>query len=66
MCQWLGAARTLIVHGASEFENEDSFVSIVAVPRLGCLDCRQLRDEHFSGNPTDGESEGILHLLFVF
>lgn len=64
ICQWFSSSRTLIVHGASEYENEDSFVSIVAVPRLGCLDCRQMRDEHYTGNQSDGECFFFVLLLF--
>lgn len=46
MTQWLTNSRTLIVHGASDFENEDSYISIIAVPKLGCLDCKVFRDEY--------------------
>lgn len=46
MTQWLTNSRTLIVHGASDYENEDSYISIIAVPKLGCLDCKVFRDEY--------------------
>lgn len=52
--QWKSNPRVLIVHGAGCYENEDSYVSIVAVPRLGCKECKQLRDEYCSDG-FDGE-----------
>lgn len=54
MTQWSSDPRTLIVHGSSEIDDQHSFVSIVRVPILGCLACKQLRDnepsDHFSKN----------------
>lgn len=47
MTQWLTNQRMLVVHGAGEFENEDSYFTIVAVPKLGCLDCIQMRNEYY-------------------
>ena len=45
MSQWKsGDPRVLIVHGAAEDENEDSYITYVKVPKLGCLDCKKLRD----------------------
>lgn len=53
MTQWKSDPRTLIIHGASEDENEDSsYYTIVSVPKLGCLDCRKLRDDYYP-NPSD-------------
>lgn len=34
----------LIVHGAPEEENEDSYITYVKVPKLGCNECKRLRD----------------------
>lgn len=47
MTQWKSNPRTLIVHGGGG-DNEDSYVSIVAVPNLCCRDCKRLRDEYYS------------------
>ncbi|XP_054747799.1 uncharacterized protein LOC129253450 [Anastrepha obliqua] len=45
MTQWKCAdPRILIVHGAAENENEESYITYVKVPRLGCLECKKLRD----------------------
>lgn len=45
MIQWKNCdPRILIVHGASEDENEDSYITYVKVPKLGCLECRKLRE----------------------
>jgi DDB1- and CUL4-associated factor 15 len=38
--------RVLIVHGTSEKEDGDSHVTMVHIPKLGCLDCKQLRDDN--------------------
>lgn len=48
MSQWKSNPRILIVHGAGGYENEDSYVTIVAVPNLCCRDCKQLRDDYYS------------------
>lgn len=45
MTQWKTDQRLLLVHGASEKDDCDSYVTVVRVPTLGCLDCRKLRDE---------------------
>lgn len=64
MCQWLGTPRTIIVHGSCKYENEDSYVSVMAVPKLGCLDCRRMRDVYFRpGGPGDGRLKRIEHSL---
>ncbi|EAT42239.1 AAEL006208-PA, partial [Aedes aegypti] len=42
--QWKTDQRLLIVHGASEKEDQDSYVTVVRVPKLGCMDCKQMRD----------------------
>ncbi|XP_065372425.1 uncharacterized protein LOC135964204 [Calliphora vicina] len=45
MIQWKNCdPRILIVHGASEDEHEDSYITYVKVPKLGCLDCKKLRE----------------------
>ncbi|XP_073818783.1 uncharacterized protein isoform X2 [Musca autumnalis] len=45
MIQWKNTdPRILIVHGASEEENEDSYITYIKVPKLGCLECRKQRD----------------------
>ncbi|XP_013103572.1 uncharacterized protein LOC106084434 [Stomoxys calcitrans] len=45
MIQWKSCdPRILIVHGASEEENEDSYLTYIKVPKLGCLECRKQRD----------------------
>lgn len=44
MTQWLNDSRFLIVHGASESFQEDSYITIASVPKLGCKDCIQMRD----------------------
>ncbi|XP_067617826.1 uncharacterized protein [Eurosta solidaginis] len=45
MTQWkCSDPRILIVHGAAENENEDSYITYVKVPRLGCVECKKLRD----------------------
>lgn len=66
MCQWPGRPRTLVVHGSCKYEHEDSYVSVVAVPRLGCLDCRRLRDR-LPCSPDNGEWAGsCVPLIFRF
>ncbi|XP_055607537.1 uncharacterized protein LOC129755166 [Uranotaenia lowii] len=42
--QWKTDRQLLVVHGASEKEDCDSYMTLVRVPRLGCLECRQVRD----------------------
>lgn len=51
MTQWSSDSRTLIVHGSSEIDDQHSFVSIVRVPTLGCVFCRQLRDNELLESP---------------
>ncbi|XP_055381054.1 uncharacterized protein LOC129611773 [Condylostylus longicornis] len=48
MSQWYSNPRILVVHGASEAENEDSYITIVRVPKLGCIDCKDLREREFN------------------
>lgn len=50
MTQWSSDSRTLIVHGSCEIDDHYSFVSIVKVPTLGCLFCKQLRASEVSEN----------------
>lgn len=61
MSQWKSNARTLIVHGGGGCESEDSYITIVAVPNLGCLDCKKLRDE-FDADLMDGK----INILYSF
>lgn len=48
MSQWKSNPRVLIVHGGGGCESEDSYITVVGVPNLGCLDCKKLRDEFYS------------------
>lgn len=43
MTQWVSSPRILVVHGASDCDNEESYLSYVAVPKLGCRDCSEIR-----------------------
>lgn len=54
MAQWKSNPKVLIVHGGGGCESEDSYITIVAVPNLGCLDCKKLRDEFYT-DTIDGE-----------
>lgn len=56
MAQWKTNPRVLIVHGGGGCESEDSYITVVAVPNLGCLDCKKLRDE-FYADSMDGTYE---------
>lgn len=62
MTQWVTNPRTLVIHGASEYENEDSYFTIVAVPKLGCLDCKLLRDEYY---PNTGDCKLIFDFFIL-
>ncbi|XP_058811749.1 uncharacterized protein LOC131676608 [Topomyia yanbarensis] len=53
--QWKTDQQLLIVHGASEKE-EDSYITVVRVPKLGCLECKKLRD----ANEEEGNRQDIL------
>uniref|UniRef100_A0A182JVS0 DDB1- and CUL4-associated factor 15 WD40 repeat-containing domain-containing protein n=1 Tax=Anopheles christyi TaxID=43041 RepID=A0A182JVS0_9DIPT len=44
--QWKTDSQLLIVHGDNAREDSDSYVTMVRVPKLGCLDCKQVRDSH--------------------
>ncbi|XP_040159586.1 uncharacterized protein LOC120898176 [Anopheles arabiensis] len=44
--QWKTDSQLLIVHGDNVHEDSDSYVTMVRVPKLGCLDCKQVRDAH--------------------
>ncbi|XP_019541474.3 uncharacterized protein LOC109412287 [Aedes albopictus] len=54
--QWKTDQRLLIVHGASEKEDMDSYVTVVRVPKLGCMDCKQMR----TADEEDGGGQGSL------
>lgn len=55
MTQWKSDLRTLIIHGASDIDDTESFVSIIRIPKLACLECKTLRDSDFldGGEFTD-------------
>lgn len=65
MAQWKTNPRVLVVHGGGGCESEDSYITIVAVPSLGCLDCKKLRDEFYADsldgmcNRTGGVKSGL-------
>ncbi|XP_050068332.1 uncharacterized protein LOC126556847 [Anopheles maculipalpis] len=44
--QWKTDSQLLIVHGGNWNEDSESYVTMVRVPKLGCLDCKQVRDAH--------------------
>ncbi|XP_053680898.1 uncharacterized protein LOC128731779 [Anopheles nili] len=44
--QWKTDNQLLIVHGGNMNDESDSYVTMVRVPKLGCLDCKQVRDAH--------------------
>ncbi|XP_030375999.1 uncharacterized protein LOC115625176 [Scaptodrosophila lebanonensis] len=46
MAQWKNADKQiLLVHGAAIEESEESYITYVKVPKLGCLECKKLRDD---------------------
>lgn len=45
--QWSSDSSVLVVHGESDAAENDSFITYVRVPKLGCLDCRELRRDNF-------------------
>ncbi|KFB36471.1 AGAP004062-PA-like protein [Anopheles sinensis] len=49
--QWKTESQLLIAHGSCINDESDSYVTMVRVPKLGCLDCKQVRDGH------DGDEE---------
>ncbi|XP_065079248.1 uncharacterized protein LOC135702160 [Ochlerotatus camptorhynchus] len=53
--QWKTDQQLLIIHGASEKEDLDSYITVVRVPKLGCMDCKQMRDaDEEDGNGGQG------------
>lgn len=49
--QWSSDPQTLIIHGSSEIDDQHSFISFMKIPKLGCLDCKQIREhETMEGN----------------
>lgn len=50
MCQWKSDTTTLIVHGSSEIDDQHSFISILKLPKVGCLSCKKLRDNDSTDN----------------
>ncbi|KAH8241949.1 hypothetical protein KR038_003162, partial [Drosophila bunnanda] len=46
MTQWKNAQhQILVIHGAATEEGEDSYITYVKVPKLGCLECKKLNDD---------------------
>ncbi|KAH8359471.1 hypothetical protein KR093_006955 [Drosophila rubida] len=46
MTQWKNADKhILVVHGAATEESEESYITYVKVPKLGCLECKKLNDD---------------------
>ncbi|XP_068155571.1 uncharacterized protein [Drosophila tropicalis] len=46
MTQWKNAShQILVVHGAAQEEGEESYITYVKVPKLGCLECKKLNDD---------------------
>lgn len=62
MAQWKTNPRVLIIHGGGggggceSEDSQDSYITVAAVPNLGCLDCKKLRDE-FCTDAMDGQYE---------
>lgn len=50
MVQWASNPRLLLVHGASDCENEECYLSYVAVPKLGCRECNEIRKSESDEN----------------
>lgn len=51
MTQWSNDSSTIVIHGSSEIDDHHSFVSIVRVPKVNCVGCKQLNMENdSSGN----------------
>lgn len=40
-----------IVHGSSEIEDHNSFVSVLRIPKLGCVSCKKLRESDTVDRP---------------
>ena len=51
MTQWSSDPNTLIVHGCSEIDDHHSFVSIVNLPRVGCISCKKMRENEVTEQP---------------
>lgn len=58
MTQWSSNTGIVVVHGTNESETGDSYLTVVSVPKLGCMDCRQLRDEYYP-DLIDGMSQNL-------
>lgn len=63
--QWMSNPRILIVHGAGECDNEDSYISVVSVPKLGCLDCKKIHEE-LNSDPQEGKLPSLPGSRFTF
>lgn len=62
MTQWTSNMGIVVVHGTSESDIGDSYLTIVSVPKLGCIDCRQLRDEYYNDS-LDGNNNLNIYFL---
>lgn len=62
--QWKSNPKVLIVHGGGGNDGEDSYVSIVAVPNLSCLECKKQRDEFYSDS-MDGNGSNRTGYLCI-
>uniref|UniRef100_A0A336MM12 CSON003535 protein n=1 Tax=Culicoides sonorensis TaxID=179676 RepID=A0A336MM12_CULSO len=50
MTQWSSDSAVLIINGESDTIDSDSYITYVRVPKLGCLDCRELRGDYFDAS----------------
>lgn len=49
MTQWTSSSSVLVVHGESDTNENDSYITYIRVPKLGCLDCKELRKDYYDG-----------------
>lgn len=42
--QWKSHPDVLVIHGDAQEDTEDSYFTIVKVPKQGCLDCRKSKE----------------------
>lgn len=62
MVQWKSNPDVLVVHGESEEDTEDSYITIAKVPKQGCLDCRKLKETQVD----EGGEFGAKNLSYCF
>lgn len=48
MTQWKNDPNKVIVHGSSEIDDQHSYATIVRVPKMGCQNCKKLRESESS------------------